>query len=161
MRSKKWTSEEVDEIVGYLLNVSSNTQIILKLRNRKGVRCSTLDDEIRLAIRALRLAVAKSRDGSLDQSIESWIADYIVDGGRERLIEALKKRRQRGESEPKPEPKPESDDSGARLRRLFKQIDDLNDDEARAVHAYLEARLSRLLPSKRDRPALIDGINLH
>ena len=157
MRTKKWSPEEVDDIVDYLLNVSAKAQVLIKLRNRKGVRCATFDEEIRLAVRALRLAVVNVRDGSLDQAIETWISDYIVDGGRERLIESLKKRRQRGESEPKPE----SDDTGARLRRLLKQLDDLNDDEARVALAYLEARFSHRVFPKRDRPALVDAINLH
>ena len=180
MRVKKWSTSEVDEIADYLVNVASNVEVILKLRNRKGVRCTTLDAEVAIAVKALRstVAAASRNGGAIDPAFESWIGEYIVDGGREKLIAALRQRRQRSDSpdpkpqtdpspDPDPAPKPEPEKSGARIRRLIRELDSLSDDEALVIRAYLDSRFKGAIgtfepnDSKRDRHALIERVVTH
>lgn len=111
MRVKHWTTSDIEPICEWLQNTVRDGEVILRLRNRKGARRTTIASELKVATDALRTA---SRVVDQDfgcqchfywNAIESWIADYLVEGARQRLLGALRTRASRSAAEVKAEPK--------------------------------------------------------
>jgi hypothetical protein len=101
-RIKHWNLDEVWEISEYLRS-TVGVESLIKLRDNKGTRTksnTTLSSEIQTVIDALAWSVRKVNDDPelVNQAFETWISDYLVEGAREKLLNALRVRQHRQEA---------------------------------------------------------------
>ena len=120
--TKKWSFRDYLPIVEYLHNTVTTGEVILKLRDRKGVRRATIKDEVELAVRALQIEMSRTlswenkgstsdflvyleddydfdedKQSEFNAAVENWINEYLVEGGRAKLLNALRVREHRAE----------------------------------------------------------------
>ena len=158
---KKWDAQDYEPVVAYLHNTVANGEVVLKLRDRKGVRKATIKDEVELAIRALQTSLGKAFPTSglkvadsghmsikhlwdekmVGEAFENWITEYLVEGGRAKLLNALRVREHRAEQVEAPVPN--------KVRKQDKQPVDRVDQLVKVLSKYtkqeIDLALSRMI----------------
>ena len=153
---KHWKVIDVVQIEQYLNNTVVNGEVVLKLRGRKGTRVTTLAQEVVVAVGALRSAAhaaGPKRSAPLDdadeqriidRAFEDWIKDYLIEGGREKLLTALRVRQHRAAQKEIAEPQvvtqteaPASKPQMSRIERLANTLRKYSHEEVREALALV------------------------
>ncbi len=121
-RIKNWDADEIGAISGYLRS-TTGAETLLKLRNNKGNRNTTIVDEIQIVIGKLTRSVRKAGDDQslINQAYEGWIGENLVEGARAKLLHALRSRVDREVTAKKVE-RGEVDPIEVALGKLYKKF---------------------------------------
>lgn len=153
---KQWRVADFLPVSGYLRNTVTSGEVVLKVRDRKGVRRSNLQEECEVAIKALTMEISRAfswehkgcsetfrflidnddqeyngdEQTKCNKAFESWISEYLIEGGRAKLLNAMRVREHRAEQGVEPDEVKKKDKAPVdRIAQLAKVLSKYSEKE--------------------------------